>query len=136
MIPYPVFACYSDLSLATTCVACCRYRWICPGLVRQKSLIRKKLFGDHVLTMNETVLELKSNHDSRSVFRLAVHLALSSILLGSRVSMAELDFPCRAKRALSDFFDGKKLANLLVRCVWWAGLVVAEELPSGIRVEL
>ena len=43
-----------------------------------------------------------------------------------------------AEAALRNFFGREEVANLLVGCGWWAGLVVAEELPVGdvFKVEL
>ena len=49
--------------------------------------------------------------------------------------MAKLDFFSRTERALRDFFYREKIADLVVRCMGWAGLVIPEALPGGLLVE-
>jgi hypothetical protein len=34
-----------------------------------------------------------------------------------------------------DFFDGEELADLIIRCYWRTGLVVADELLGGFHIE-
>lgn len=48
----------------------------------------------------------------------------------------KLDSSHRAAAALWDFIGREELADLIIRCGWWAGLIVAEELPRGFFLEL
>lgn len=50
--------------------------------------------------------------------------------------MVELDSSHRAVAALWDFIGREELADLIIRCGWWAGLIVAEELPRGLLIEV